>query len=92
MFYDLLPMVNLNKKNVVNLSFKLLTELKKEATWHLDEMVGMAGVRERCTRRHAQNVKKNVKSLLNLAETVPYTVRSVFRSAEIVAVHRCYGV
>ena len=78
MFDDLLSIVNLNKKNVINLSFKLLTELKKETTWHLDKMMGMAGVRERCTRRHAQNVKKNAKSLLNPAETVLYTARSAF--------------
>ena len=54
----------------------------------MDKMVGMAGVRERCTRRHAQNVKKNAKSLFNPAETVLYTARSVFRNAEIVAVNK----
>jgi hypothetical protein len=48
----------------------------------------VAGVRERCTRRHAQNVKKNAKSLLNPAETVPYTARSVFRNAEIATVNK----
>ena len=88
MFDDLLSMVNLNKKNVINLGFKLLTELTKEATWHLNKVVGMAGVRERCTRRHAQNVKKNVKSLLNPAETVLYTARSALRSAEIANVNK----
>ena len=39
-----------DEKNVVNLSFKPLTELKKEATWRLEMMVGMAGGRERCIR------------------------------------------
>jgi len=60
----------------------------KEATWHLDKVVGMAEVSERCTRRHAQSVRKNAKSLLNQAETVLYTARNAFRSAEIVAVNK----
>ncbi len=54
----------------------------------MDKVVGMAGVRERCTRRHAQNVKKNAKSLLSPAETVLYTARSAFPSVEIVAVNK----
>jgi len=38
-------------------------------------------VRERCTRRFAKNARRNVKFLLNLAETVPYTARIAFQSA-----------
>ena len=54
----------------------------------MNKVVGMAGVRERCTRRHAQNVKKNAKSLLNPTKTVQYTAGSVFRNAKIVAVNK----
>jgi hypothetical protein len=41
----------------------------------------------KCTRRFVKSVKKNVKFPSSLAETVLYTARSVFRSAEIVAVN-----
>ena len=65
----------------------------KEEIWDLDKVaavaaVGLAGVRGRCTRQHAQNVKKNVKFLLNPAETVRYTARTAFQSAEIVTVNK----
>ncbi len=40
----------------------------------------------RCTRRLAQSVKKNAKSLSNLAETVLYIARSAFQSARTKAV------
>ena len=48
----------------------------------------MAEVRERCTKRHVQIVKKSAKSLLNQAEIVLYTARSAFRSEKIVAVNK----
>ena len=54
----------------------------------MDKVVAMADVREKCTRRHAQIVKKNAKSLLNRAETVLYIVRSAFQNAEIVTVSK----
>lgn len=43
-------------------------------------------VRERCTRRLAQTVRKNAKSLSNQAATVRYTARSAFQSAKAEAV------
>lgn len=49
-------------------------------------VVGMAGVREKCTKRHAQSAAKNAKSLLSLAETVQYTAKNAFRSAGTAAV------
>ena len=54
----------------------------------MDKVVDLAEGHERCTRRHAQNVIRNAKFLLNLAETVLYTARSVFQSAEIVTVNK----
>lgn len=60
----------------------------KEAIWDLDKMMDMAGVRARCTRRHAPNATKNVKFLLNPAETVLSTARNAFRNAEIVTVNK----
>ncbi len=79
--------INLSKTKRTYLSFKLLTQLKKEATWHMDKVVDMA-VRERCTRRHAQNVKKSAKSLLSRAATVRYTAGNAFQSARTKGVKR----
>jgi hypothetical protein len=42
----------------------------------------------RCTRRSAQNVRKNAKSLLNPEMTVRYTVRIAFQSVKTKAVKR----
>jgi hypothetical protein len=42
----------------------------------------------RCTRRFAQNVRRNAKSLLNPAVTVRYTARIAFQSARTKGVKR----
>ena len=51
-------------------------------------MVDLTEGRERCTRRLAQSVRKNAKSLSNPAVIVRYTARSASQSAEIEAVKR----
>jgi hypothetical protein len=48
-------------------------------TWEKDKVVvDSTERRERCTRRFAQTVRKNARSLSNPAETVQYTARSAF--------------
>ncbi len=47
----------------------------------MDKVVDSTEVRERCTRRLAQTVRKNAKSLSSPAETVRYIARNVFQSA-----------
>jgi hypothetical protein len=47
----------------------------KEVTWYINKaaVVDTGELPGRCTRRFAQNVRKNAKSLLNPEMTVPYT-------------------
>ena len=47
----------------------------------MDKVADTTEVRERCTRRFAKNARRNVKFLLNPAETVPYIARIAFQSA-----------
>jgi hypothetical protein len=47
-----------------------------------------AELRGRCTRRFAQNVRKNAKSLLNPEMTVRYTAESATQSEKIAVVKR----
>ncbi len=62
---------------------------RKEVTWHISKMVvDSTDGRGKCTRRLAQTVRKNAKSLLNLAESVQYTAGSAFQSARLTAVKR----
>ena len=60
-----------------------LYQAKKEVTWYINKAaaVDTAELRERCTRRFAQNARKNAKSLLNPEMTVRYIARIVFQSA-----------
>ena len=66
---------------------KGLTEAKEEVTWDMNKAAAdLAESLGRCTRRLAQTVRKNAKSLSNLAETVLYIARSAFQSARTKAV------
>jgi len=51
-------------------------------------VVDTAEGHERCTRRFAQNVRKNAKSLLNPEMTVRYTARIAIQSARTQVVKR----
>jgi len=51
-------------------------------------VVDLTEVRERCTRRLAQTVRKNAKSLLSQAVTVRYIAGNAFQSAKAKAVKR----
>jgi len=57
--------------------------LDKEVTWYINKAaaVDTGEFPGRCTRRFAQNVRKNVKSLLNPEMTVPYTAGIAIQSA-----------
>jgi len=50
--------------------------------------VDMAGDHERCTRRFAQNARKNARSLLSPEMTVRYTARIAIQSARTKVVKR----
>jgi hypothetical protein len=73
-----------------NLSDGLVFTTVKEDTWHTNTMaaVDTAEVNGRCTRRFAQNVRKNAKSLLNPEMTVRYTARIAFPNARAKAAKR----
>ena len=64
--------------------------IAKEVTWHINKVVAVdtAELHERCTRRFAQNVRKNAKFLLNLEKTVRYTAESATQSARTKVVKR----
>ena len=49
----------------------------------MDQIIGMAGVNDKCIRRYAQSVKRNAQFLLNPAKTVQYTAGIVLPNAEI---------
>ena len=66
---------------------EIFTKTKKEVTWDTDKVaVDSAEGHGRCTRRLAQTVRKNAKSLSNPAATVRYTARNAFQSAKAKAV------
>jgi hypothetical protein len=62
----------------------------KEVTWHINKVVAVdtAQGHGRCTRRFAQTVRKNAKSLLNPEMTVRYTARIAIQNARAKAVKR----
>jgi hypothetical protein len=63
----------------------------KEETWDIRVMAAeedSADLHGRCTRRFAQNVRKNAKSLLNPEMTVRYTAKIAIQSARTKAVKR----
>lgn len=68
---------------IINLGTKIFTKDKKEVTWDIKKAVAVdtAEGHERCTKRFAQNARKNAKSLLNPEMTVLYTARIAFQSA-----------
>ena len=57
----------------------------KGATWDIKVVVVdlAAVVQKKCSRRLAQNAKRNAKFLLNLAKTVRSIARTVSQSAKI---------
>jgi hypothetical protein len=71
---------------------KSLPKPKKEVTWHIVKVVAVAvdtaEGHGRCTRRFAQIVRKNVKSLLNPEMTVRYTARIAIQSTRTKVVKR----
>ncbi|KPK41181.1 MAG: hypothetical protein AMJ78_06250, partial [Omnitrophica WOR_2 bacterium SM23_29] len=75
---------------IINLGIKIFTKTKKEVKWDISKVaaVDTAEGRERCTRRFAQNVRKNAKSLLNPEMTVRYTARIAIQSARTKVVKR----
>jgi len=62
----------------------------QEVTWDIKKVaaVDTAEGHGRCTRRFAQNVRKNAKSLLNPGMTVRYTARIAIQSARTKANNR----
>ena len=65
--------------------------LIEEVRWYIKEAVAVvaadtAWVRGRCTRQFAQNVKRNVKFLLNPETIVPYTAGIAIQSTRTKAV------
>jgi hypothetical protein len=62
----------------------------KEVTWDTHKVVAVdsAEGHERCTRRFAQNARKNAKSLSNPEMTARYTARNAFQSARTKAAKR----
>ncbi len=73
----------------INSRTKICSFAKKEVTWHINKAaaVDTAELLGRCTRRFAQNVKKNAKSLLNPEMTVRYTAGIAFQNARTKAVN-----
>jgi len=67
---------------------KFLPKLKREVTWDIKVAEDTAQVHGRCTRRFAQNAKKNAKFLLNPEMIVRYTARIAIQSARTEAVKR----
>ena len=69
---------------------KIFTKTKRRVTWDINKVavVDTAEGHGRCTRRFAQNVRRNAKSLLNPEKTVRYTARSALQSAKAKAVKR----
>jgi len=67
-----------------------VVSVHKEVTWHINKVaaVDTAEGHGRCTRRFAQNVRKNAKSLLNPEMTVRYTARIAIQSARTKVVKR----
>lgn len=68
---------------IIRLGTKIFSKAKKEATWDMKKVaaVDTAEGHGRCTRRFAQSVRKNAKSLLNPEMTVRYTARIAIQSA-----------
>jgi hypothetical protein len=68
---------------IINSGTRIFTKAKKEVTWDINKVaaVDTAEGHGRCTRRFAQNVRKNAKSLLNPEMTVRYTARIAIQSA-----------
>jgi len=61
----------------------------KEETWDIRVVVVVDSAGHgRCTRRFAQNARKNAKSLLNPEKTARYTARNAIQSARTKAVKR----
>jgi hypothetical protein len=60
---------------------------KKEETWHISKVVGLAVVPVKCIRQSAVNVKKNAKCLLSPGKIVRYIVKSVILSGKTKAVN-----
>jgi len=67
-----------------------VVSVHKEVTWHINKVVAVdtAELHERCTRRFAQNARKNAKSLLNPEMTVRYTAGIAIQSARTKVVKR----
>jgi len=77
----------IERKNLINLNFEIFTGNKKEVTWDINKVeADSTEAREKCTRRLAQNAKKNAKFLSSQAVTVRYTARTAFQSAKAKAV------
>jgi hypothetical protein len=64
----------------------LIPKNKGRVVWRISKVVVLAG-REKCSRRPAQNVRKNAKFLLSPEKTVRYIARTAFRSVKIAAVN-----
>ena len=78
-----------NQTNLIRLlrvQLNISVFLNKEALWGFKKAIAAdsAGGREKCTRRPAQAVRKNVKFLLNPAVTGLFTAKNVFQSARVV--------
>ena len=59
----------------------LMLSEKKELTWVFKVAVDLV-VRRKCSRQFARDVKRNAKSLLDPAETVRFTAKSVSQNAK----------
>jgi len=75
---------------IISSGTKIFSKAKKEATWDIKKVaaVDTAEGHGRCTRRFAQNVRKNAKSLLNPEMTAQYTARIAIQSARTKANNR----
>jgi hypothetical protein len=62
---------------------------KEEVPWLFKvDKVDMTGDHERCTKRFAQNARKNAKSLLNPVGIVRFTAKSATQREKIAVVKR----
>jgi hypothetical protein len=67
---------------------RLYKRSKKEEAWHINKVVAAdsVAVPGRCTRRFAENVKKNAKCLLNPEKIVRYIAKIVIPNVKTKAV------
>ena len=74
---------------IINFGTKFFTNAKKEVTWYINKAAAdTVEGRGRCTRRFAQNARKNAKSLLSPEMTVRYTAGIAIQSARTKVVKR----